>query len=335
MGSKLSIQKESSFWGGMANDQLSKNHVLPLKTATTIAMNCLSKDLTRQARHEFLAGRMHAARGQDINSEIEKKAKAAFAALLEKVDQLLIDYDEKPKILIENYRTNTTNPGTNSTHDLSAYYREKAEKHKLAIMVIPATDAKFQDTIYEYKEGQRFDLYNKGKKEGKPTEWGDIEAQAQALFWLLVASSERFFGVIGGRSGSLDVAAFCGVKCLYWDEPWIEYAARSELWNAHFSNWNPGVINESHISQCLRSLELSEIMASALPGTKVKDTAWSTLQEEQVDAWFKEVPLPRYAWKKAIYPPRPTILQENWCAVSPLLSFLGLFEGFPPLIHAV
>jgi hypothetical protein len=44
-----------------------------------------------------------------------------------------------------------------------------------------------------------------------------VSRASTAFFWHSVASRRNVFGVIGGRSGSLDIASFMGVRTLCWD----------------------------------------------------------------------------------------------------------------------
>lgn len=271
---------------------LENNRVLQLKTATTIAMNLLSHKSTRKERHDFLAVRMHSSLADgdpDPHSEYKQLAVNKFKDL-----ELLVSNMKKDKgwggIILENYRKGHVNGGTDTSKQLSEELERLANASKLGVIAIPATATEdgYREVKSRYKESTAiFDLYNKtGTRDGKPFQWIDtpwpgLDTQAQAYFWHQVARSGLIQGLVGGRSGSVDIAAFCGVKTLFWDEPWIDYACSGEGvdgWRQRSPNNDMEAI--AQIPQCLRSQQLMAIMGTVAP-VRTKDRAlyvWGKLQ---------------------------------------------------------
>lgn len=77
--------------------------------------------------------------------------------------------------------------------------------------------------------------------------------------------SKHFFGIYHGRSGLMDLAAFCGVNCFFWDDPlarvaWADSKALTSLGTVGRMNALDG-----QIPQCLRSMGLCPLMSVDLP----------------------------------------------------------------------
>jgi hypothetical protein len=73
---------------------------------------------------------------------------------------------------------------------------------------------RFKDDYAKKPAGQQFiDIF--GYREERTAAKAD--EQETAYLWSLVAKLKNVRGVIGGRSGSLDIAAFMGVRTLSWD----------------------------------------------------------------------------------------------------------------------
>lgn len=60
---------------------------------------------------------------------------------------------------------------------------------------------------------KELDIYNsKGKEKPEP-----VDQRETAYMWQLLAEDKNVRGIVGGRSGSLDIAAFMGVRTFSWD----------------------------------------------------------------------------------------------------------------------
>ncbi|KAK1749596.1 hypothetical protein QBC47DRAFT_440205 [Echria macrotheca] len=117
----------------------------------------------------------------------------------------------------------------------------EAQRYEIStdIIVINTTDEVFMDGAG--KEPRQINLFDKlewvprqglvkGEWVKKPNwEYPGPDMFVTAGFWREVAKRGDIFGVFSGRTGSIDVAMFHGVNVFWWDEPWLEFAARDPL----------------------------------------------------------------------------------------------------------
>jgi hypothetical protein len=271
------------------------DRVLPLMTATTIAINflCHQKGNVDPERYNWLSRRMCAANVDAIEATVEKAANEKYQQLSQLVEKTLTMKTPKGEVytraILENYRVNRTNYQTNSNPKLSEFFKQLADAGKMAVIKIPAVNDLAWLAKLKAEEGALvFDLYGLG--EGVP--YPGLEARAQARFWAKVAADPRIAGIFGGRSGSIDVAGFSGMNAFFWDEPWIEWCA------GLLGDTQLGINNKlnrsdakQQIPQCLRSLQLLAIMGVGLPTDREqldggKLGVWQAVRKEQIEQWF-------------------------------------------------
>ena len=148
-----------------------------------------------------------------------------------------------------------------------------ATANQTAVVCVAAMpDAKTLDANLSAKTNPYvFDLY--GVKDPNPVPFQDKRVTVQ--FWRFVAESLQLpsgqapgaasgaagtippcvLGLVGGRSGSMDLPAFVGVNCLSWDEPLFEQTAARGGGRA----FSPAVIN-TQMPQLLRLINEGPLM---------------------------------------------------------------------------
>ncbi|KAI9756663.1 MAG: hypothetical protein M4579_003752 [Chaenotheca gracillima] len=275
--------------------------VLPLMTATTIAMRILLPADTRQDLWKGLSVAM-SAEPFDTGKNIEKKASDKLTQLLGIVESEKKKHDGDRRVLLFNYRVNTVNQGTNATNAILEQVRKLTDLDGKPLIVIRVVAGLAKDQIQK----NDFDLFNALEDAPYP----GIDPHVTARFWHKVAAQKEIVGIVSGRSGSVDIAAFTGVKALFYDEPWLRVAAgdvgamRSLV---KYLKTPEGVIRQdenkkdmldqsqlqnglsNQIPQCLRSLQLYPIMAVALPeNTASPDAEWALINPDALELWLKQ-----------------------------------------------
>ena len=265
------------------------SRILQLMVATTIAIQYLYPEATRKERLENLGPRMSVVSKDFPGKQDEfQRDMEARKNVLESLPNFT-----RP-VVFENYRKGPANSQTDSNPDLSHEFAQLAGEKSLKVIQINAGQG--SDTT------GMFDLYNKN---GIPKPYPGLDPVAQVLFWLQIAKEKKdYYGIYGGRSGSIDLAAFCGVKCFFWDEPWLEYAVGSK--NAIASLGTVGRIKslDGQIPQCLRSMGLYPIMSIGYPILVSIDEQpiknWSRIGQSVLGSWLDK------SHEKQIYPPAPS-----------------------------
>ncbi|KAI0146879.1 hypothetical protein GGR57DRAFT_285321 [Xylariaceae sp. FL1272] len=125
------------------------------------------------------------------------------------------------KKLLFNYRYTDYNPQHDGSRGILEQVKELARKEKTVVIVLPAMEERFLQR--EIKPDDKvFYLYEKPEGEKQYETGGGLSYVARARFWVRVAQRAKdwkLIGMIGGRSGSMDIPAFVGLRCLSWDEP--------------------------------------------------------------------------------------------------------------------
>ncbi|KAI9848820.1 MAG: hypothetical protein M1837_006336 [Sclerophora amabilis] len=262
-------------------------HVLPLMTATTIAMKVLLPPDSRAILWRELSHEMSTRNGildKSVDTAATNKfdeLKRIIAARKDTLKEELKEKYVKPSgVLLFNYRINTINKGTNSTPQIFQQVEALAKKNGLILIKVAAGMP--PEAI---REGIDFDIFDRLKGVPPP----GIEARVTARFWSMVADDEEIVGMVGGRSGSIDVAGFNRVRCLFFDEPWLQLAAGNEAAANSFGKtvYDLNKDADTQIPQCLRSLQLYPIIAVGLPEyTAEKD--WQRIEEYFLLGWLKD-----------------------------------------------
>lgn len=120
------------------------------------------------------------------------------------------------RTLLFNYRYTTYNVQHNANSSILAQVTELATAHKIAVVIVPTMQRKY----LEKERLPRHDVCYLYERPGKSRR--QLSYRDKALFWARVAQNAELWGLVGlmgGRSGTMDLAAFVGIRCLSWDEP--------------------------------------------------------------------------------------------------------------------
>lgn len=148
-----------------------------------------------------------------------------------------------------------------------------------------------------------FDLYGLKDRTSPPL---PNDRRAKVWFWKLVAEQlqidsavpdatpmKKLIGMVGGRSGSLDLPSFVGVRCMSWDEPLL-----AEDLDGPLSNAKREKINEQ-ASQMLRLLNQWPLMSMAYmrPISNPRDLIWN---DDKIKKWLQMSPHPEGQRERAL-----------------------------------
>ncbi|KAI1075962.1 hypothetical protein F5B20DRAFT_557688 [Whalleya microplaca] len=205
------------------NDNYNNPFLLRYDVSTTIMMQ-LMEYLGVNESLQILSQRLWDS-GQSDSSAIKEQAQGILRQLTD-----LINRAKFKDILLFNYRQSSKNAAYNSNDRLLENVRREAERHQVSIITIAVGAGKNVIRREQFKDS--LDIYNAA------TGTKIQDKRITACFWSLVAqqlqvgsptaaasgstSPRRIRGLIGGRSGSIDIASFVGVKVMSWDEPLFE-----------------------------------------------------------------------------------------------------------------
>jgi hypothetical protein len=191
--------------------------------STSVIMAAVERDgvaeVQERLRREFCRG-------------LSEKARAGVDKMLQPIQQ------SGGSVLLVNMRYATHNQEHNTTKAIYTAIKNVAALFKVTLVRIGVSDKKSQlpdcgwmDALQE----PAIDLYGVGSRGGAPIE---VDQRRTAYFWSRVAAMKNVVGVIGGRSGSLDAAAFMGVRTFSWDRPRVSESATEQteytrLWIAY------------------------------------------------------------------------------------------------------
>lgn len=253
---------------------------LQLMTSTTMAIQYLSPSATRSASIEILRDYL----GGSIKSEAGwmKDAKAKADELLKMTDK-----SGKQTVILFNYRVGDVNRQHDASAALLDHVRRIASAVNKEIVVIPilvgVDQTKLDPSVTKYGFVNIYPDPNKF-----------YDKRMTAAFWRLVATdvSERFIGLIGGRSGSMDIASFMGMNTCSWDE--ALFTAPNFDPPPAYKN-NPGLF-KSQQRQYLRLYSQAPIMSIVhlnmdsyddSTSAKIGSNVYLKLNETQTTEWIK------------------------------------------------
>jgi hypothetical protein len=302
--------------------------ILQLMTATTIAIQILCAE-DFEGRWTHLRQHMVPQSNATIYEQANEWAKGKWEQLK---DLINTKYNSNLKmtgvLLYLNRKNPQANINTNSSEDIQRQVEEIAKERNMIFQVV-AVGA-------DPKDGD-FDLFNKKAK----AEYPGLNPCATAMLWGKVRDAATLegaknlnlqvpiFGIFSGRTGSIDLPAFCGVNCFFWDEPWLQAAGDNQIYEefkklSMFYGKHDELTKDmdGQISQCLRSLQLYPIMATGLveeivdiKSEPTSSRTWRKVRKQEVDEWFERK---NEGKQGKIYPQAPS--GPTWNAVS--ISFL-------------
>ena len=163
----------------------------------------------------------------------------------------------------------------------------------------------------EQLRGDDFDLFDTRRQTAF------VKKQYVARFWSLVATLNTVFGVIGPRTGSLDAAAFQGVRSFSWDEPMLQIIAGPDF--LHLRQIYPDEYVREQLWQQVLLLGMRGIHSVGTLDPRSWDAEtrqFKYLKEDQVIEWLWEkavtllIPATRESVRGFPFPP-PGLEQSN------------------------
>ena len=195
--------------------------MLPWQIMATFVANYIHMDLSqreKQVRLEFVSRR--------ILGDMEVEADALTALVNRKIAELqdLIAASPTafgakrrgPYVVLIMYRKSTVNHRQDANETILAQIRAVATHNGFMTIRVPTGITK------THLEDSDLDLFDVRSCEVS------VDRRYVALFWRRVAQMEAIYGIVGARSGSLDIAALAGLNTFAWDEPLLEVIAGPE-----------------------------------------------------------------------------------------------------------
>lgn len=278
--------------------------ILHLWSSTTITMKYLHDPSTRRARVKYLQQKL----GGTVNPEaIWVQQAQHLSETLVKLSSEVVDGKSKKKVLLFNYRKGDVNKQHDANIDLLGSVAEVASAMGFAVIPV-IVNASDEEVMHINKLGfMCLELYKKGIAYDK---------RYTAAFWAVVANTLQdkiVHGLIGGRSGSMDIASFMGVNTCSFDEP---------IWGSE-CKYEPAYVN-SQGGQLLRLLAQRAMMSVVyvdtdshygIPEGKKYINAYKRLEEKGLTEWLDRTDL------AAPHISPPLSVKDIDVSYSPLLSF--------------
>lgn len=205
-----------------SGNQQAQSKALHYFLSTTIVMQYLSLEMSQAERSHritklgnLLGGSTTDHYDSEIQQDVDRKIRE-LSALIASIRASAAPEFAKAQVVLFNWRGPSTYPGHASLPTHFTQITEHAHRYGLLVIRIAAgvSGDEIQDTDFDI-----FDARGTGNS---------IRSKRfTPRFWARVARDlgDSVLGLIGGRSGSVDVAAFCGLNCFQWDEPVFNLAA--------------------------------------------------------------------------------------------------------------
>ncbi len=209
-----------------------------------------------------------------IDDEVDRKC-ADLISLVKKKRLTQAPRYAEARVLLYNWRGPSTYSGHASLDSHYSQIEEQARSHGLLVIRVAAGVAPTEilDTDLDL-----FDARVSNTIKGK---------RFTPRFWSRVRRMPEIFGLIGGRSGSVDVAAFVGMNCFEWDEPVFNVAA--EALTTKPEHLPPAEYIEMQVPQYLRLMNQCSIMSIGLLDVNSYDKengVFTRLVREDLDRWL-------------------------------------------------
>ncbi|KAH7069881.1 hypothetical protein BKA63DRAFT_90520 [Paraphoma chrysanthemicola] len=189
--------------------------MLSLHRMTTIVANYIHLDLTEAERQQrFALVRRYLSGPADVTQSFERHAEKKLYDLLRLVSAARTKHNlpDSRAVLIM-YRKGTVNFRQDSTTAVTEQIQQAAFSKGLVTIRVAVGLSK------EELAPDDFDLFNVRDTDEF------VDKAYLARLWAKIYNTKEIFGVVGPRTGSLDVAAFQGVNVFCYDEPILEIIA--------------------------------------------------------------------------------------------------------------
>ncbi|KAI0534791.1 hypothetical protein GGR58DRAFT_504966 [Xylaria digitata] len=278
--------------GALISGPHNQDYLLRLLISTSVVMTQI-RYLGRRNAKLILGYRLSGGRNSlPIDLEVEEQAEekyAAFKAYIRNIYREFKDGSAKPLrgVVLFNFRTGDVNNQHDSNIEIFRQVKRLAKERGLVVVAIPLMNYKSWAEIAKHLDekpskdpheaGRVFDLYEATIKGGY------VDGRVKAYFWHLVAvhmqigsevrsasdtEDQLIHGIIGGRSGSMDLPAFVGMNAFSWEEPFLTATGGQDATSS--GNWSSSHFT-SQFPQFLRLLNEFPIMTTGfLDATTLK-----------------------------------------------------------------
>jgi len=236
-------------------------------------------------------------------------------AVAERMEHFRKAFVTAKKIVIVMYYTGHVSAGQDSNE---ALYNHIAGRIRGASLLPRRMPIGFQQHSKLWREGD-IDFYGTQRV-------GDVPESKRitALFWKAVAESEEFnehvYGIVGPRSGSLDIAAMMGIRTFEFDQPFLyAYNDPSRWWNKDLSSQDREAYMAKEFPQHLRMLMQAPWMTLGVMDITSWDPqsrTFTRLESGRFDDWLgSKVTCPKNAYTSPL-----RIKLESGTSVDDLLA---------------
>ncbi|KAK3387987.1 hypothetical protein B0H63DRAFT_448771 [Podospora didyma] len=258
--------------------------------STTIAMQHLSLKLTkheRATRVTNLAAALGFANTPEDDLLLEKQTSTKIHELTSLIAKKRLSAGPEfasAKIVLINWRGPSTYPGHATLPSHLSQIEAHARAHNMLTLNVaagvPGSEIGDMD----------FDLFD-----ARADSTAIRDKRFTCRFWHTVRQDlggEDVFGLIGGRSGSVDVAAFVGMNCFEWDEPVFDIAAAAADGDDGEMKLLPQLSRaylEEQVPQYLRLLNQCSVLSVGLlerNSYDAKSGVFMRLEIKELDRWL-------------------------------------------------
>lgn len=257
--------------------------------STTILMKCMPAYLANNGRSSALIGLGERLGGRDItpgsldgrlDCDVDRKINELISLIASARASASPGF-ENARVVLFNWRGPSTYPGHASLESHFTQIRECA--YRLGLLVIRVAAGVPWHEIQETD----FDLFSVRSACGPSIR----DKRFTPRFWTRVAKemSDSVFGLIGGRSGSVDIASFCGLNCFQWDEPVFHIAAAEPGASSRLELPSKEYV-DMQVPQFLRLINQRLILSIGLldiGSYDSKQQVFLRLEEKAVDRWMR------------------------------------------------
>jgi hypothetical protein len=252
-----------------------------LWTSTTIVMQYLHDPKTREERIAYLQG--HLSNIANDKAPWVIQARYLAESLQRLASDVGVDGKSAKKVLLFNYRCGDVNKQHDANIALVKCVQELAGEH---IVVVPLIVNAPDDEVKQLKAETKCEVLELYKRDTP------YDKRYTAAFWAIVANEMQdvVFGLLGGRSGSMDIASFMGVNTCSWDEP--VFGDSTKKYKDSYVKAQGGQLLRLLAQRAIMSVVYVDDETFETKKTKGKGTyhAYTRLDGEGLKAWLARKP---------------------------------------------
>ena len=245
---------------------------IDLHASTTIVMQYLHDEASRPRRVKVLQDALGAMAGKNTPWIVQARA------LANELNTIAVQSGKK--VVLFNYRVGDVNRQHDGNRELLAHVRSIVKVHFGDTLVVAPILVGVTDDAAIKADGPSLDLYRKDETYDK---------RYTAAFWAIVANEmkETVFGLVGGRSGSMDIACFMGVNTVSWDEPiFRRYAVFADDSYGYVINQGQQFLRLLNQGPCMPVIYVEERTRAVVEDDGKSYNRYTHLNEAMLLAWL-------------------------------------------------